>query len=172
MQELINFFKMKKYFSGLIVFSIFFISALFSCRNTDEENDTDKQDSLVADSAITDIPVWELGYDTVKNDIKITTLKPLNRDTLQPGTVVNFLNENYPDVIIKMVKISNDTLYTKIPESTHLTTRMGSAGADHYLKAATYLLTELKNINYVAYDFTEADHAVPGVYARKDWQAE
>lgn len=155
---------MKRLFYWFVVGALWGCS-LNSCSNTDDS--TDSRDSLAANTESR--AVWGIVYDSASNDMKIHALKTFNRDTLQASTVVNFLNDNYPGVVIHMDRISNDTLYARIPDSRHLTTGMGSAGADFYLKTATYLFTEMKGINFVSYDFVEADHAVPGVYRRSDW---
>lgn len=151
----------------------FFIAAIFfaamnfvSCNNTDTETkDTEQtQDS----TRLTEL--WKFEFDSVANDMQIVTLRSFDKDTLQAATVINFLNQQYPEVKLEYVKTTADTVCTKIPDSDYLSQHMGSAGADFYLKSATYLLTDLKGINYVSFDFREGDHALPGVYKKQDWE--
>lgn len=98
--------------------------------------------------------------------------KPANvkLDTFSSGDLVNLINKNYPDVHLDLLKTSHDTLYVKIPDSKKLTQEMGSTGAESYMAAATFTLTELKNIRFVNFDMQEGDHAGPGVYTRQDFK--
>lgn len=48
----------------------------------------------------------------------------------------------------------------------YLSQRMGSAGAQEYLVAATYTLTDCPEVTEVNFDFPQGDHAMPGVYTR------
>ncbi len=152
----------KKYFFVAVVGIL--SGNFISCNNEDAQQ-SDTQDSV---AAVQDI--WKFEYDSARNEMHIITQRSFGKDTLQPATVINFLNNNYPEVPLEFVKTSYDTIFTKISESEFLSQHMGSAGADFYLKAATYLLTDLKDVNYVSFQFPEGDHAVPGVYKRQDWE--
>ena len=61
-------------------------------------------------------------------------------------------------------------MFISIPESEYLTQRIGSTGAENFMATTTFTLTEMRGIKYVSYDFTEGDHASPGVYSRKDFK--
>ena len=153
--------------SSFFIATILFVAMNFvGCNDTNTETieKEQKQDS----TTLTDL--WKFEFDSAANDMQILTLRSFDKDTLQTQTVINFLNHQYPEVILQNIKTVADTLFTKIPESEYLSQHMGSAGADFYLKSATYLLTDLPGINYVSFDFTEGDHAVPGVYKKQDWE--
>jgi len=44
---------------------------------------------------------------------------------------------------------------------------MGSTGAEEFLAAATFTLTEYDNIKAVNFIFEGGDHAEPGIYSRE-----
>ncbi len=46
---------------------------------------------------------------------------------------------------------------------------MGTTGAAEFLATATLTLTEYDDIKLVNFVFDEGDHAVPGLYSRKDF---
>jgi len=96
---------------------------------------------------------------------------PKNKiDTLSSARLVHLLNENFPDIRLDFVKVSHDTIYVKIPDSKRLTQELGDTGADDYLAATTYTLTESKNIKFVNIAMKAGDHAEPGVYTREDFK--
>jgi len=51
----------------------------------------------------------------------------------------------------------------------HLTQRMGSTGAEHFLATATFTLIEYDSIKFVNFIFEEGDHAKPGLYSRESF---
>lgn len=53
-----------------------------------------------------------------------------------------------------------------VENSEYLTRRMGSAGAQDYLAAATYTMTECPTLTEVDFSFPPGDHAEPGLYTR------
>ena len=71
---------------------------------------------------------------------------------------------------MKFDKISNDTIFVKIPESEKLTQQLGSTGAYNYMAATVFNLTELDHVKYVKFDFQGGDHASPGVFTREDFK--
>jgi hypothetical protein len=111
------------------------------------------------------ISIWTYDYVTdapVKN-------RDVKADTLTPGKLVNFINTHKggSKIHLDLVKLSHDTIYVKIKESTYLTQQMGTSGAEDYMTTTTFTLTELKNVKFVTYDFKEGDHAAPGTYSRE-----
>ena len=84
--------------------------------------------------------------------------------------VYPLINNNYGSIHLDFVKISHDTLYVHIPNSEILTERIGSTGAEMFMAATTFSLTELKGIHFVNYDFVEGEHAAPGVYDRDNFK--
>ena len=90
--------------------------------------------------------------------------------TMSTEEITNELNKEFDDIPLQLVKTSNDTAFVKITDSQKFTNRMGSTGAYNYMATVVYNLTEMKNIKFVNFDFTEGDHAVPGVFSREDFK--
>ena len=112
------------------------------------------------------VSIWVYDFET-KSPVKNREIK---EDTLTPKQMVKFINSISPEEIhLDFVKVSHDTIYVKIKESTYLTQSIGTTGTDEYISTTTYTLTELKNIKYVNYDFIIGDHVMPGTYSRKDF---
>jgi hypothetical protein len=156
--KVLNFTFMKNsYFLVLILF-------LFSaCRNNKADEEVPVEDSVVTRYS------WEA---TDTGRIVLMKKEGEGPDTLSPGGVVAFLNNNYPDVQLVIVKTSGDTLFLKIPQSTYLTQQMGSSGPTTYIAEAVYNLTEIPGIHYVSFDFEEGDHAQPGTFNRESFKDE
>ena len=116
---------------------------------------------------------WESKLNDTTGALEMIRVRPISLGSLNSKSIINFLNgkkskpadNNY--IIFK--KISNDTLYLKINNTTFLTQRMGTAGAMLYLAKVTYNLTGLKNVKYVNMDFEEGDHASPGNFSRQSF---
>lgn len=109
--------------------------------------------------------IWLYDYAT---EIPVRHTK-VNPDTLTPKKLLDIIN-NYcgqNKIILDLVKVSNDTIYVTIINSTYLTQSIGTTGADDYISTTVYTLTELKSIKYVNFDFEEGDHAQPGTYGRQ-----
>jgi hypothetical protein len=102
----------------------------------------------------------------------VTKKEGIGPDTLSPEKIVQYLNDNWPHVQLVIVRISGDTLYVKIPQSTYLTQQMGSSGPATYIAEAVYNLTEIPGIHYVNFDFEEGDHAQPGTFNRDSFKNE
>ncbi len=69
-----------------------------------------------------------------------------------------------PHLLIRGVE--HTTVRVIVENSGYLTQRMGSAGAQDYLAAATFTMTECPVITAVDFSFPEGDHAAPGLYTR------
>ena len=65
--------------------------------------------------------------------------------------------------------LNEGILDLEVQNDEYLTERMGSTGAEEYLAAATFTLTEYKGIKSVRFLFEEGDHAVPGIYSRESF---
>ena len=65
--------------------------------------------------------------------------------------------------------LNEGILVIEVQNDDYLTERMGSTGAEEYLAAATFTLTEYKGIQSVHFLFEEGDHAVPGIYSRESF---
>ena len=96
-------------------------------------------------------------------------IRPAAADSLTAPNIISLLDNEYPEIPLRFVKISNDTVFVKIPKSDYLTRQMGTSGSEAYLAEATYDLTELKDINFVDFKFKEGDHAQPGTFSRTDF---
>ncbi|CAN5629286.1 hypothetical protein BH10BAC2_BH10BAC2_13800 [soil metagenome] len=116
---------------------------------------------------------WESGLNNSTGLLKMIKLRPINIDSLNYKSIISFLNggnsKSTDNNYIVFKKISEDTLYIKINNTTSLTQRIGTAGAMLYLAKVTYNFTELKGITYVNMDFEEGDHASPGIFSRKSF---
>lgn len=95
--------------------------------------------------------------------------RPATADSLTAANIVAMLNSEYPEIPLRLSKISNDTVFVRIPRSDYLTRQMGTSGSEAYLAEATYDFTELKDINFVDFNFKEGDHAQPGTFSRTDF---
>jgi hypothetical protein len=152
-----------KYFKTIFLVAIVFTS----CNNAANENNSEdtvviQQDPpVVADS----ITTWQFDSDT---DVPVKSGKKYF-DSLTAEKLVSFTSTD--KVKLEFVKISQDTIFVRIKDSEFLSQRMGTTGARSFLSVATYMLTELKGIHYVNFDFTEGDHAVPGTYNRGEFVA-
>ncbi len=114
--------------------------------------------------------IWSPVYDSVKGAISVKRQRTVNPDTLTASKLISEINNSWEGITLAFRKISNDTIYVAIPESTVLTQQMGSSGALGYMSSTTYTLTELKNIKFVNYNFTEGDHMAPGTMKRADFK--
>lgn len=94
--------------------------------------------------------------------------KPISQgiDTMSVTSIIGLINNNFDSIHLDYIRTSHDTIYIHIPNSDRLTERIGSTGAQTFMAATTYSLTEVKGIRYVNFDFVEGDHAAPGVYDR------
>ena len=111
---------------------------------------------------------WNADWDQKKGLVMKKTA-PLFEDSLQPSPLIEKINGLYPEIQLRFVKISGDTIFTAIDKSSYLTKQVGSTGAKGYLAEVTYNLTELKDINFVHIQFTPGDHALPGTFSRTDF---
>lgn len=151
----------------IIAFTLFL---LVSCQKTNTETDDSVQQDNISQSELADTTtqfraIW--AYDPITEIPK--KLKPVNSDTLTPEKLIELLNQTVGrgKVYLEFVKIKTDTIFVAIKESTFLTQRMGTTGADEYISTTVYTLTELKNIKNVNFKFLEGDHARPGTYNRQ-----
>jgi len=67
---------------------------------------------------------------------------------------------------VMLDKIDKNVAYVRVSDDEYLTQRMGSSGANSYLKVVIYSLASLKNIDCVYFDFDTGAHAEPGKYCR------
>jgi hypothetical protein len=75
-----------------------------------------------------------------------------------------FRKESLPEIVLK--NIVDKTAYIGTDNDEMLTQRMGSFGARAYIRAVTYSITSVKDIDCILLDIKEGDHALPGEYCR------
>jgi hypothetical protein len=112
---------------------------------------------------------WAAELSATGRGLDMIKTRPIAVDSLTAPAIIALLNKQTPEVQLRYKKISGDTIFIKIPNSTYLTQQMGTSGADAYMAALVYNLTEIRGINYVDVKFREGDHAAPGTYARTDF---
>lgn len=155
---------------------------LWGCGGNNETNPENQTlDSSLTDSASVFIPedsakaivnlpsLWEIEFQEDGGKEKLKAPKDSVLSTLTAAQLVQALNTSYPDVQLQFNTISHDTMYVSIPNSTYMSNQMGSTGAYNYMATAVFNLTELKNIQYIRFDFEEGSHAGPGVFSRSDF---
>lgn len=117
------------------------------------------------------ILVWEVNSDSMI----------MKRDSTIPDSaititrIINGLNQKYPEVHIKFLNQSNDTLFTGVPDAEYLGEQMGSAGATDWFADAVINLTSIAGINYVSFKMDTHSHASSAVIGRikySDWKKE
>lgn len=145
---------------------------IFGCRNSNSDGeikDTEQTDTLAPTEKLETDAIWDFQYDTITDRSNLVKSDTYNTENLGIEDIVQIINTTWPEVQIEYIRTSQDTIFIRIPNSSELTQQMGSTGAQQFLTAATYSLTELDDIKYVSFDFEEGDHAVPGVYHRGSW---
>ncbi len=161
---------------------ILILFAFVSCssNSTGEQGDEVEVEDTVYETSNTPGPdsaivirnnpdIWSADFEATTNTYKIH--KPANArlDTLSAQRLVSMVDAD--SIHVNYIKTSHDTMYVAIPNSHYLTQNIGSTGAENFMAATTFTLTETKGIKYVNYQFEEGDHASPGVYSRDDFKA-
>lgn len=114
--------------------------------------------------------VWSAVFDSVKGGVILKQQRQVRADTLTADKLIKEINASWEGIKLEFRKISHDTIYVAIPESSVLTQQMGSSGAYSYVSSTTFTLTELNNIKFVNYNFEEGDHLAPGTMKRADFK--
>ncbi|MEO8796035.1 MAG: hypothetical protein ABI390_11245 [Daejeonella sp.] len=144
-----------------------------SCQSDTKDPGTTTQEAIDDSSIINSRKSLDVPYEVVFNDstrlMEIKKNPEANSENLNENDLIEAINLKYPEIILELISIKGDTIAVKIKDATYLTQRMGSEGAKAYLAEATFALTELKNISAVDFQFTEGDHASPGVMTRADF---
>jgi len=162
-----------------LLISTFICCVTFSCHSNDQEKTTngDIPDStasagISADSMKTitnQAMIWTVDDE---NPEKEQLKKPVNTipDSFSTAHVIQLINETFPGIQMELIKVSNDTVYVKIPDDQRLSQEIGDTGAENYFASATFTLTDMKNIKYVNFALEPGDHAEPGVFSREDFK--
>ena len=151
---------------------LLFLTSVFACNNNEDERELPLTETnpVQPDStlSITDAAYFWEAKD-IHGKIEMQKIRPIPTDSLNYNAVIGLFNSNYPDIKLIPSGLSHDTLSIKIENSAYLTQRMGSTGAETYIKELTYNLTELKDIHFIDLHFKRGDHAEPGIYTRADF---
>jgi len=130
---------MKKYL-------LFILICLTSCNNNSGEPE-EKNDTTAV------LYGWEAGLNDSTGKLEVTRSAEPGPDSLTVTAVLDFLNKKYPNVQLRFIKTSGDTIYLAIPEANYLTQQMGSTGPQLYFAYAVYNLTEIPGMADVNFYF-------------------
>ncbi len=144
---------------------VILLAAFFACNNRGDSRGGET-DTLSADSIFS----WQATLNDSTGNLEMKKTEAAGPDSLEIFSVVRFINNGNPRVKMEWVMTSNDTAYLKIADATYLTQQMGSTGAQMWLAAAVYNLTEIPGIRYVTLEFEEGDHASPGTFDRNSFK--
>jgi len=105
--------------------------------------------------------------DEIRHDAEKLVLA-FNRSGRDPETFRTAENEKpLGPPKLKLLALEKGLVTVEVINARYLTQRMGTTGADAFMAAATFTLTEHENIDAVRFVFPEGDHAMPGVYSRE-----
>lgn len=109
--------------------------------------------------------------DEIKHDLE-TLVFACNRSGSPPESFRTVENRETTDLPrLKLLDMQKGIATVEVINSQYLTQQMGSTGANAFLAAATFTLTENENVDAVKFVFKEGDHAIPGVYQREMFQS-
>lgn len=149
------------FFLSLFVFAAFLM--LPSCGSGGDEQMA-QEDSVVIEAPANNIlPYWSV--DIISKTMRRDSMA--NWNNLNADSLISGLNARNPEILLQKKGMSGDTLSLFIKDAFYLTGELGSSGARQYLCDVVLNLTEVPGINYVSLDFTEGDHASPGVFGKK-----
>lgn len=128
---------------------------------------------------------WYVDYDTatgkdllvrgskikaVRGDINKMIIA-LNKTTFE-AEASNAQKEGVPleSPKMRLQGVAEGIAHVEILNAEYLTQRMGTSGAQNYLAATTYSLTEIPGVRGVDFIFPVGDHAAPGVYTRESFK--
>ncbi|MEO5647409.1 MAG: hypothetical protein ABIQ56_03545 [Chitinophagaceae bacterium] len=151
---------------------------LSNCGGRNQDQETNAADSVIylRDTLSLETDATQPG--SVKNNLmyiidyheKTISKNPeAINDSYTLDSVIVYLNNRYPRVIIEKLKKGHDTLYTTIRDSEALGEQMGTTGAGEYFATAVLNLTALPGVRYVKIDMKEHSHASPGIFTRNDF---
>jgi hypothetical protein len=145
---------------------IFFMAGVISCNNKKKEISDVKEDTISTYQS------WEAGLNDSTGRLELKRSDQPGPDSISVDAIIRFLNNRYPNVQLKFVRSSHDTLYVAVPEATYLTQQMGSTGPQIYFADVVFNLTEIPNLHYINFDMAEGDHAGPGILNRDTFKDE
>jgi hypothetical protein len=149
------------------IFIVITLVLAASCSNNKSEDN--KEENIPAGN---ELKLWRSDLNDSTGKLIMMQDNLIVVDSLTPTDIIGFINEQFPRVQLAFERISNDTIFIRIPDAMFLTQQMGSSGPTMFFSAAVYNLTELPGIRWVSFDFEEGDHASPGVLRREDFKNE
>lgn len=105
--------------------------------------------------------------DEIRHDAE-KLVRAFNRSGRDPETFRTAENEKpLGPPKLKLLDVEKGIVTVAVINARYLTQRMGTTGADAFMAAATFTLTEHDSADAVRFVFPEGDHAMPGVYSRE-----
>lgn len=138
-----------------------------SCIGDNSSSSDEHVDSISLTTSANDVNVkrsmlWS--YDAEADSMVKTEVL----DSLPLHVVLDTLNKRFNTANLQIEKQSGDTLYVKVNDVSFLQ-QLGSSGNYGFMAEVVYSLTEFSDVSYVFLNFEEVDHAIPGLYSRKDF---
>ncbi|MBI5211927.1 MAG: hypothetical protein HY957_00950 [Nitrospirae bacterium] len=150
--------------SAITVILIVLLIKITGKRYYESEDYTWKTETGTKDG---DVLIRGKKIDKIKNDIN-KLIYAINRSEEDPETFRTPENKEPTDPPkLKLRGIKEQVVNVEVINDEHLTQRMGSTGAEEFLAAATFTLTEYDKIKFVNFNFDGGDHAQPGIYYRE-----
>ena len=151
------------------------LAGLFAACNSEDavSPDDDTLDTLQSGVVVerTLLPSGIFPWDVDFDNKTMKRSKFLEEAIISTDSLIRGLNDLYPDVHLKKVKVSGDTLFVEIPKGTALTDRMGTNGAGSFMADAVINLTSgSDSLTYVNFSFQGGSHAQPGVYSMANYK--
>lgn len=148
-------------------FLLLFFSSLIiiSCGSNKADEPIVEEDSLTAINY-----TWQASLNDSTGKLEMKKAEAADLDSLSTASIVDYINRSDSSIHLDIIKISNDTVYLKIPDAHYLTQQMGSTGPTLYLANVVYNLTEIPGFHYISFDFEEGDHASPGTMSRESFK--
>ena len=153
-----------KIYSMRIGVSILLI-IFMSCGDSNNDSPGNETETIIYDFPDT-LLAWEVNTDSLI--MKRETFFPDSSITIP--RIINGLNDKYPNVRLVLLKQSNDTVYTELPNADYLGEQMGSAGASAWFADAVINLTTVPGVNYVSFKMATHSHAASDVLSRDDYK--
>lgn len=163
----------------LLILSAIFALLIAACRSNDKEKKPPVNEPVQEHDSMTTTASADTAKAVINRSIiwsvqggeneKLVAPSDSTLHTFSSRELVKMINDQYPDIHLDFVKISHDTIYVKVPNSNKLANELGDTGAEDYLAATTFTLTEIKNVKFVNIAMKPGNHAEPGVYSRDDF---
>lgn len=144
---------------------VFAVCLLFSCGSENQTNQENALQEQVGFSESDTIIIWNCDADKQERSRIFTSDAAIQN--VQP--LINGINSIYPEIALRLVAISGDTLIVAMNEGKLLVNQMGSSGAEQYLSFAAMNLLEAKGIQFVQFSLPEGAHAKNSVWTKADF---